>query len=45
MATSERVPMAAPNLQYLALQDEIDRAVKAVLAGGQYYLGRVCQAL
>lgn len=45
MATSDRVPMAAPNLQYLALKEEIDAAVSAVLAGGQYYLGPECQAL
>jgi dTDP-4-amino-4,6-dideoxygalactose transaminase len=45
MPNSERVPMAAPNLQYRQLKAEIDAAVAAVLEDGRYYLGPECQSL
>jgi dTDP-4-amino-4,6-dideoxygalactose transaminase len=45
MSNSERVPMAAPNLQYRQLKSEIDAAVSAVLDDGRYYLGPACQSL
>jgi dTDP-4-amino-4,6-dideoxygalactose transaminase len=45
MSDTERVPMAAPKLQYRQLKSEIDAAVSAVLDDGRYYLGPACQSL